>query len=272
VSRRAKFNTPRDQARRFKEGRGQGEGSAFVRWLDVKDVPSQGRRHRIYGVKFDYTMHLMSDLERNAYYLAEFLAYVESIKDQFPLLPLSETQEIARELRIKRHPRFGRYDLVMTTDQVWTVSTPSGPMLQPLSCKYLETAEEPRMKEINAIETAYWQRRTPLPLKDFNETSVSRTFIRNWGLIRGTLRKGYFLNFPAKIVERVSECIRADAVGGVATQKELVALAASRLGIGPAEVLSAIYYLIASRTWTVDLDKHLLAPTQSFVFLPKAVA
>lgn len=272
MSRRAKFNTPRDQARRVKEGRGQGEGSAFVRWLDVKDVPSQGRRHRIYGVKFDYTMHLLSDLERNAYYLAEFLAYVESIKDQFPLLPLSETQEIAQELGIKRHPRFGRCDLVMTTDQVWTFRTPSGPMLQPVSCKYAAAAEMPRVQEINAIETAYWQRRSPLPLKNFNETSVSRTFIRNWGLIRGTLRKDYFLHFPAQITARVSDCIRADAASGIATQRELVALAASKLGIGQAEVLSAIYYLIASRTWSVDLDKHLLAPTQSFVFLPKAVA
>lgn len=272
MSRRANFYTPRDIQRRIKEGRGLGEGANYVRWLDVKDVPSTGRRHRIYGVKFNQTFHLMSDLERNAYFKAEFDAFVIGIKDQFPLLPLSETQDIARELGISRHPRFGNCDLVMTTDLVLTHVTPSGSILQPISCKYREPAKETRVREINAIETVYWKRRASRPLLNFTEFAVSQNFVKNWGLIRGTLRKDYFLHFPDQITARVSECIRADAAVGVATQKELVALAASKLGIAQAEVLSAIYYLIASRTWNVDLDKHLLVPTQSFVFSQKAVA
>lgn len=67
MSRRAKFNTPVDQARRVKKGRGQGEGSKFVRWLDAKDVPSLGCPHRLFDVKFYLTGHLVSDLEHNAY-------------------------------------------------------------------------------------------------------------------------------------------------------------------------------------------------------------
>jgi hypothetical protein len=228
----------------------------------VKDVPSRGRRHRIYSVKFGRVLHCMSDLERNGIYGSEVCTEVTGNTEQVPL-DLSVTQAIAREMGYA-HPRApgARHDNVMTTDQVWTIATPQGPARQPISCKYRADIANPRVAEKNAIEAEYWRRQPgALPLRYFDEFSVSADFVSNWDLIRATLRPGYFKSFPTDLVGRTDHCLRHSAQAGRLPLSDLTSLAAGQLNVGKGEVLTAIHYLLASQTWMTDLDGQKLRPS-----------
>nr|MBF4275598.1 heteromeric transposase endonuclease subunit TnsA [Vibrio anguillarum] len=45
----------------IKEGRGNGCDSGYLPWITVRDVPSDGRSHRVFGHKSQRTHHLLSD-------------------------------------------------------------------------------------------------------------------------------------------------------------------------------------------------------------------
>jgi hypothetical protein len=55
----------------LKEGRGSGRGSTYKPWLTVRDLPSQGRSHRVFGHKSQRTHHLFSDLELAVFLILE---------------------------------------------------------------------------------------------------------------------------------------------------------------------------------------------------------
>ena len=56
----------------IKEGRGAGRNSAYKPWITVRDLPSEGRSHRIFGHKSQRTHHLVSDLELAVFLLLEW--------------------------------------------------------------------------------------------------------------------------------------------------------------------------------------------------------
>jgi len=56
-------NSEAKNARWIKEGRGQGNGKDYKPWFTVRDVPSEGRSHRLFGHITHRTHHLLSDLE-----------------------------------------------------------------------------------------------------------------------------------------------------------------------------------------------------------------
>jgi hypothetical protein len=258
MSRRAKFDTPDAIKRRIAEGRGQGDGPNYRSWYEVKDVPSKGRRHRIFCEKTRQLHHVLSDLERNCYYVGEDDPAVKDIKTQFPLLHLAETQEIARKFGYK-HPRppGGRFDIVMTTDQVWTVKTRNGFEIQAWSVKYRDAQTDNRVKEKHAIEMEYWRRRG-VKLRYFSEKSVSPIFIRNWELVRPTLRSGYFKHFSHNLVDNVATHVTAIARKSRMPLLQLAILSSHHLGLDYREVLPALHFLIASRVLPVDLASHRL--------------
>ncbi|MEK4950812.1 TnsA endonuclease N-terminal domain-containing protein [Bacillus sp. FSL W8-1127] len=106
----------------IREGRGSGRGANYKPWLTIQDVPSSGRVSRIKGNKINRQHEMFSDLERNYFYISEFSDLVVDIREQFPLLPKSETIVIANELGIK-HPTNPKTNepVVMTTDFLLTI-------------------------------------------------------------------------------------------------------------------------------------------------------
>src|SRR5438046_66472 len=102
----AKRNRDIDQRgieRRIAEGRGQGRGLDYRPWLEVQDVPSNGLASRIKGWKTGRLHHLFSNLETSFFYLTEWSSIVTDTREQFPLLPQSETLAIAEEIGVA-HP------------------------------------------------------------------------------------------------------------------------------------------------------------------------
>lgn len=81
-------------------GRGQGEDADYIPWLQIGDFSSQGRSHRIQDHRTGRIHHLFSDLEADYYYILAWADAVKDIREQYPLLPVSETERIAETLGI----------------------------------------------------------------------------------------------------------------------------------------------------------------------------
>jgi hypothetical protein len=114
---RQRYGVDEDRIARFqKEGRGQGRGADYHPWLTIQDVPSQGRSHRLKGIKTGRVHHLLSDIERDIFYLFDWADAVTDIREQFPL-DRDITRRIADDLGVI-HPRDvgSGTPLVMTTD------------------------------------------------------------------------------------------------------------------------------------------------------------
>lgn len=90
--------------KKVKAGYGQGVGSKYIPWLKVHQVPSRGRSSRIAGWKTRRDHHCLSDLETMYLFMLEWAPDITDVREQFPLLPIEETIQIAEELEID-HPR-----------------------------------------------------------------------------------------------------------------------------------------------------------------------
>lgn len=269
MSRARQYDTPWAILRRIKEGRGAGEGVDFKPWTEAKDVPTRGRSHRFFCVKNGRTVHLLSDLERAAHFLGEYLSEVICMKEQVPLLPLSETKKIAKRLRIKRHSTSPRtqFPVVMTTDQIWIVRGKDGTVSEfAINVKYVEDREMPRNKAKRRIEKAYHARRHR-PLLDFDENVVSDDFIVNWGFIRTLLRPDYADPKRDALAAIINRDLRNWVRDTNPRQADLVTKAAVATGATKREVITALHALIATRVWPVDIFNGRLGPSLHYRFL-----
>ena len=115
---------------------GIGQGIDYKPWLRIQDVKSQGTRSLIFGRKIQRDHHMMSSIESEFFYLAEFLDNVIDIREQFPILPLNLTQKVAHTLGVKHptHPKT-KEPIIVTTDQLLTIKTPQGNSYHAVSVK-----------------------------------------------------------------------------------------------------------------------------------------
>lgn len=106
----------------IKKGYGVGKGSAYKLWIKIQDMPSKGRVTRVKGIKTHRQHELLSDMERNYFYILEYSDSVQDIREQYPLLPIEKTISIAEELGVEhpKNPATGE-NIVMTTDFLITI-------------------------------------------------------------------------------------------------------------------------------------------------------
>src|SRR4051794_173481 len=87
--------------RYISDGRGQGE-EEYKPWIKVSEIPSIGRVSRIFSRKMNRVMQLFSDVQSMIYYLLEFDDRVVNVKEQFPLLDISDIVGHLDESLLKR--------------------------------------------------------------------------------------------------------------------------------------------------------------------------
>lgn len=156
----AKRDRKKNVEKLIKEGRGTGIGKEYIPWIRIQDVASLGRVTRVKGIKTGRQHELLSDMERNFFYILEFSSDVIDIREQYPLLPIEDTMDIAMELGIT-HPKDPKTNepIVMTTDFLITINN---------NGKYVEVARTIKSKDdlINKrilekfeIERLYWKRK-----------------------------------------------------------------------------------------------------------------
>ncbi|KZK96821.1 Transposon Tn7 transposition protein TnsA [Pseudovibrio sp. Ad5] len=141
-------------AKMIKERRGSGKYSEYKPWLTVRDLPSLGRVHRVFGHKSKRTHHLLSDLELSVFLLLEWHSEVTQICEQFPL-ERDDTCKLALEAGIK-HPNLAGVDQYMSSDFLVDTSDEQTPRFA-LQAKYKDALQDARTIEKLELERRYWQ-------------------------------------------------------------------------------------------------------------------
>ena len=147
------WNTEAKNERWIRDGRGQGVGAQYKPWLTVRDVPSQGRSHRIFGHLTQRTHHLLSDLELATFLLLQWRQSTVDIREQFPL-ERELTRDISLQIGVK-HPQVNGVDQFMSSDFV-VDSVEQGRQRFVLQVKTVAAFEKARTLEKLQIERCYW--------------------------------------------------------------------------------------------------------------------
>ncbi len=149
-----------DVEKRIKEGRGKGVACEYKPWLTIQDVASKGRASRIKGIKTGRKHELLSDMERDYFYILDFSDVVQDIREQFPLLPLEETVLIAEELGYV-HPKDTETGelIVMTTDFLVNISYNNENIEIARTIKQKDDLLNRRIIEKFEIERVFWERK-----------------------------------------------------------------------------------------------------------------
>lgn len=142
---RRRFKTEADIARYVKQGFGRGEGSSYIPWLRVQDVPSKGRSRKVVGIKSRRTHHLLSDLEYYYFLLLEFSDEVIDIREQYPIFATARARDIAADMGIQYPVYVGtQLPYVITSDFAITLKPHNGKKrIVVRTCKYEAELDDP---------------------------------------------------------------------------------------------------------------------------------
>ncbi len=143
----------------IKQGRGSGTGKDYQPWLTVRDLPSAGKSHRVWGFQTQRTHHLLSDLELAAFFLFDWNPVVTDIREQYPLR-LDDTIEIATQAGI-RHPEMRGQVQVMSTDFLVDTNKQNLPRMA-IQVKTSSDLSNPRIIEKLELERRYWEYGGPI--------------------------------------------------------------------------------------------------------------
>lgn len=169
----------------IKEGYGSGIGSEYRPWIKIQDVPSLGRVTRVKGIKSNRQHELLSDMERNYFYILEYADSVVDIREQYPLLPIEDTISIANELGIShpRNPETGE-NIVMTTDFLISISTEDGIREVARTIKSKDDLLNKRIIEKFEIERLFWKRKD-IGWGIVTEEEIDKTIAHNISFVQG---------------------------------------------------------------------------------------
>ncbi|NAS17842.1 heteromeric transposase endonuclease subunit TnsA [Clostridium butyricum] len=144
----------------IKEGRGNGIGSEYKPWIKIQDIASKGRVTRVKGIKTNRQHELFSDMETNYFYILDFANDVIDIREQYPLLPIEDTMDIAMELGIKHptDPKSGE-PIVMTSDFLITLKCNNNYIELARTIKSKDDLMNKRILEKFEIERMYWKKK-----------------------------------------------------------------------------------------------------------------
>lgn len=246
-------------ARKLAAGRGQGSGSLYNPWLHVGEVRSHGRSHRIFGWQQRRVHHFLSDHELRCFYIYWWSGKYSDTREQFPLLPIQKTLDIAARLNIEHpaNPKTRKYT-VMTSDFCLTIQRSEERIDIIRTFKEEQELRAERVQEKLLIEQCFWQ-----------EQEVPRS----WGIVTDR-------DFPltrAKNIERiyksydsaefqqahrlsdmklraVVKTLTPSVQRGDTALNEAALMCDERLGLSYGASLAVAYHCIATRQWPVDMD------------------
>ena len=157
------------------EGRGQGTGANYSPWIRIQDFPSSGMVSRVSGTTTGRIHHLMSNLELSLFYLLDWSDEVTDIREQYPIIGLTEAIEIAEKsnIRYPYDPKSG-FPYVLTSD--FYLDTNHGAAV--MSVKPSSELRKPRVQEKLEIERRYWTTRG-VQWSIMTENEINRTKANN---------------------------------------------------------------------------------------------
>ncbi|MBB1348959.1 MULTISPECIES: TnsA endonuclease N-terminal domain-containing protein [unclassified Pseudoalteromonas] len=252
MSRGRKLESVKDYQRALKSKYGIGEGFNYKPWLRIQDVKSHGIRTLIFGRKSQREHHMMSSIESELFYLAEFSDSVVDIREQFPILPLNYTQKVASVLGVKypTHPNT-KEPIIMTTDQLLTIDSTQGISYHAISVKPESESNKQRVLEKIDIERVCWEL-LGVKFSYFTGNELTRTQSRNLDWASAPFREN-----PTRFSnEQISSALTIINVGQVFFEDLCNKLISMNIATHDDSQL-LIRYLIADKYIDVDLSSNI---------------
>ena len=233
-------------AKWIKEGRGQGLNSDYKPWLTVRDLPSLGRVHRVFGHKSKRTHHLLSDLELSVFLMLEWHNEITQIREQFPL-ERENTRQLAEAAGIK-YPRVAGTDQYMSSDFLVDSANDNEPRFV-LQAKYASALQDSRTVEKLELERRYWQEKE-LPWDLITEKDIPVVVTKNINWLYPAKRREEDSELELQRIEFYAHHFaKSPNKGIVAICKELDVVYNLPLG----ESLYEVRQLLAKRYFTFDI-------------------
>jgi hypothetical protein len=250
--------------KRIKKGRGNGTGAEYQPWLVIQDFSSLGRVHRIKGWKHGRVHHLFSDLERNVFLHYQWPLSIIDIREQFPLLPVEETVEIAREIGVK-HPIDPRtkHPIVMTTDLLLTVQQGLTPTYHPRTIKYLKDLQNMRSLEKLEIERRYWAALLRnLKLLIITEQQIVHPFVKNMLWIHPYYWLVDLYPLSEQELRRIASVLTQLVLNEAVPLRTVAQRCDRLLKLKAGTSLIVVRHLLANRSWEVDMSVRIRTEQQ----------
>jgi len=248
MARKKYSNSTAKNERWIKEGRGQGRNQNYKPWLTVRDLPSEGRSHRVFGHKSQRTHHLFSDLELATFLLLEWHSDTEEIREQFPL-ELDVTIDLAREGGIV-HPANAGVVQYMSSDFLVNSRNPENNKFV-LQAKYAEALSDPRTIEKLELERRYWATKE-VPWFLITEQNIPSTVFQNINWLYPAQRDEIDND---EILQRVKFYIHQFKGNSKSTLLDIAKRIDVAYGLPLGESLMEIRQLLAKRCFLFDIYK-----------------
>jgi len=239
--------------RRIKEGRGQGRGKDYKPWFTVQDVPSTGLATRIFGWKTGRVHHLFSQLELKDFLIKDWANHVVDIREQFPLLPLEETLDIAKGCGI-RYPSVAgtKQPIVLTTDFVVTIANGLERVDQARAVKYSVDLSSKRTLEKLELERRYWQARN-VDWGIVTERDISHVLAKNVEILHNHRTIAHRLALTQEEIHDVAVVLNSEVMRGGDSLRHIAIACDKRLGLELGTCLTLAYHLLATKQWEIDM-------------------
>ncbi|WP_219834243.1 TnsA endonuclease N-terminal domain-containing protein [Paenibacillus sp. R14(2021)] len=240
--------------RRIKEGRGQGCGKDYKPWLTIHDVPSNGVVTRIKSWTVGRIHHTMSNFERSYFYMVDWSDRITDIREQYPLLPIQRTIEIARELGID-HPKDPKTKepIVLTTDFMLTESndTPFARTLKHAGDMNIRTIEK------LTIEQRYYME-LGINWRVVTDRELPRAFVLNveW------LHRSRLLEFaPQEVNQKLIDILAPKLLFEIRKQNRPLSSITiefdEKTGLSIGSSMFIVQHMLATKKWSTDMYKKI---------------
>lgn len=247
----------------LEKGRGQGVGSDYQPFIQAHDnkVASEGWIARHKGWKTGRIHHTLSELERKYLYYCEWLDGVIDIREQFPMLPMEKTIEIAKQLRIK-HAQVDDTPVVMTTDFRLTLRTKKGNIDVIRTIKPSQKLDD-RTIELFEIERRYFEEQG-IDWAIVTESKIPHTLVAN---IEWLCEAKYLETRPgldeefATLVSRglLAEIIKDSYQTPIS---KLCLKTDDSFGLALGTCMFILKYMLANKKWVTDINSKIIRETE----------
>lgn len=237
------------------KGYGQGEGENYKPMIHIQDFPSKGWRNRERGWKSGRQHDYFSSHELKYHYHLDWSNIIHDFKEQFPLLPIGTTIEIANQLGI-HHPtdRKTKEPIVMTTDFLIKIKRPIGFIEQVRTIKPVKELKKNRTLEKLEIERRFWQIRG-INWAIVTENEIDDALANNVKWIHKFISPTSLRPLTDKSIQRTADTL-TQMMFDVDDSFSNIALACDeKLELRQGYSLATARHLIASRQWQVDMTK-----------------
>jgi len=178
--------------KKIAKGCGIGVGKDYVPWIKTRDFSSKGTSGQTHSMLTDRVIHTLSEYETIYFYILERDHSVIDIREQFPILNLPETIEIAFNLGYKHPTKYGKPDPI-TIDFLITIQTQTGIKFAARSIKTPEDINVPNVRLRLKIEEI-WCDKYQIDWANVDTSSFTKEMLAALRSIRSWYRNGLIID------------------------------------------------------------------------------